>query len=270
MPLETLDEILSEIVQPSMVHVYRDRILNAYVRDTALKELFAGMLGVYESLKLGHKEKLVAPLMRRLKAATAARFSRQLRAIKQGKKVRFNDGSFQRVFARTTDLAYNNGARYAARGLGVFKEAGSYTTKRWPVGYALKAQQVESDLDKTTAEAITSIQALNPEVKGAALVKLIAAAFKDFRGARSEMIATHEISKAFHTGGADVARIVNEEQGGSYVTKSWQVQDDPCDICIENAGAGALSEDEQFPSGDAHPPAHVRCVCSIEYGRAQA
>jgi len=39
----------------------------------------------------------------------------------------------------------------------------------------------------------------------------------------------------------------------------------PCDICDENADAGWIDSEEQYPSGDDGPPFHPNCVCEEEY-----
>lgn len=36
-----------------------------------------------------------------------------------------------------------------------------------------------------------------------------------------------------------------------------------CPVCADNEAAGALGLDEDFPSGDPHPPAHPRCRCAL-------
>jgi hypothetical protein len=36
-----------------------------------------------------------------------------------------------------------------------------------------------------------------------------------------------------------------------------------CDICVENADAGVIGLDEEFPSGDQAPPAHPHEECDL-------
>lgn len=45
----------------------------------------------------------------------------------------------------------------------------------------------------------------------------------------------------------------------------WKTSADEnvCALCEANAAAGATSIEDRFPSGDAHPPAHPNCLCSI-------
>jgi phosphohistidine phosphatase SixA len=44
--------------------------------------------------------------------------------------------------------------------------------------------------------------------------------------------------------------------------KSWV--GGTCEVCQENADAGWIDMDEQFPSGDDEPPAHPNCGCELE------
>lgn len=52
--------------------------------------------------------------------------------------------------------------------------------------------------------------------------------------------------------------------------KRWQTDDDPCDICLENATAGWILADETFPSGDEEPDAHPNCKCELIVQRDDA
>ena len=89
-------------------------------------------------------------------------------------------------------------------------------------------------------------------------------AYRDIRD-RAQTIATQEVSRAFHQGGRDVAAIVNQENGGRYVERHWDVQDSPCELCQENDDAGWIGEDEQYPNFPEGPPGHVNCVCSESF-----
>jgi len=43
----------------------------------------------------------------------------------------------------------------------------------------------------------------------------------------------------------------------------WVCNPDACDMCLENADAGAIGIDEAFPSGHDRPPGHSRCRCIV-------
>lgn len=45
------------------------------------------------------------------------------------------------------------------------------------------------------------------------------------------------------------------------VMKGWYTASDPCDICQDNEDEGKIPMDQEFPSGDLFPPAHLNCLC---------
>lgn len=49
--------------------------------------------------------------------------------------------------------------------------------------------------------------------------------------------------------------------------KLWVTDSNPCEICDENAIAGWIPADEEFPSGDDEPDAHINCKCSLDTRR---
>lgn len=48
-------------------------------------------------------------------------------------------------------------------------------------------------------------------------------------------------------------------------TKEWLLGENPCDICQDNADAGRIPIDSEFPSGDLCEPAHPSCRCTVAY-----
>lgn len=92
----------------------------------------------------------------------------------------------------------------------------------------------------------------------------IAASIKDsyaFSDDRSSLIAMTEIATANSQGA--LAGYKEAEDAGVKVKKSWLILDDACDVCQENADAGAIPLDEDFPSGDDATPGHPNCRCVI-------
>lgn len=82
-----------------------------------------------------------------------------------------------------------------------------------------------------------------------------------FSEERAMLIATTEIASANSEGAlAGYEEAANE---GISVKKSWLILDDACEDCQENADAGAIDLDEQFPTGDDAPPAHPNCRCVL-------
>lgn len=49
---------------------------------------------------------------------------------------------------------------------------------------------------------------------------------------------------------------------GVGIKKEWLIGPESCDICQENADAGAIELDDDFPSGDSESPAHPNCTCA--------
>lgn len=78
---------------------------------------------------------------------------------------------------------------------------------------------------------------------------------------RALLIAATEITSANSEGALDGYKVAADE--GVKLKKSWLVLEDGCPICTENADAGAIDLDEDFPSGDAAPGAHPNCRCVL-------
>lgn len=85
-----------------------------------------------------------------------------------------------------------------------------------------------------------------------------------FSPERAELIARTEITRANNQASLISARDA-KDQTGLGVKKVWLPDDDPCEICQENADAGAIDLDDDFPSGDDAAPAHPRCECTLVY-----
>jgi hypothetical protein len=92
--------------------------------------------------------------------------------------------------------------------------------------------------------------------------RLIREVVTDMSVKRSEAIATTEMNDA-------ISQATLEKLGdlGIEYKKAIPV-DDPCDICQENADAGAIPVDDEFPSGDDATPFHTRCRCAVVGARA--
>lgn len=82
-----------------------------------------------------------------------------------------------------------------------------------------------------------------------------------FSDERAQLIAATEITSANSEGA--LAGYKEAQAEGVNVKKSWLVLEDGCEICQENADAGAIDLDESFPSGDDAPGAHPNCRCVL-------
>lgn len=82
-----------------------------------------------------------------------------------------------------------------------------------------------------------------------------------FSDERAHTIASTEITSANSLGA--LAGYEEVKADGGDVKKSWLVMETGCDVCQENADAGAIELDEEFPSGDQAPGAHPHCRCVL-------
>lgn len=83
-----------------------------------------------------------------------------------------------------------------------------------------------------------------------------------FSDERVDMIVRTEMADANSQGTLEGYRVARDE-AGVRVKKTWEVDGEPCEICIENSSAGAIDLDDDFPSGDDAPPAHPNCECAL-------
>ncbi len=78
---------------------------------------------------------------------------------------------------------------------------------------------------------------------------------------RAELIADYEIGSA--NGAGALEGLDQAKEAGVDVLKEWYPDEEACPICLENADAGPIPTDEDFPSGDDAPLAHPNCECSL-------
>jgi hypothetical protein len=90
----------------------------------------------------------------------------------------------------------------------------------------------------------------------------IAASLEDvFSPARADLIAEYEINRASNLGVLSALQAGLSEQPD--LTKHWQVLENCCKRCSDNAAAGPIGVNETFPSGDIAPGAHPFCRCVL-------
>ena len=80
---------------------------------------------------------------------------------------------------------------------------------------------------------------------------------------RATTIAITEIARA--NSQAALTTYQGARSIGIKVKKEWIVAPDEkvCDDCAENADAGPIDLDADFPSGDDAPPGHPDCRCAL-------
>lgn len=83
--------------------------------------------------------------------------------------------------------------------------------------------------------------------------------FSDYR---AMLIATTEITTANSQGALQGYKQASQDNGVT-ILKSWLITTEACDICQDNADAGPIDLDDEFPSGDDAPPAHPNCRCAL-------
>ncbi len=90
-----------------------------------------------------------------------------------------------------------------------------------------------------------------------ALVELVGAAFREWKGTRVERLAGDHAVFAF------AAAVLAAVPDGTALR--WIVDDDgaECPDCDDNTLAGPVPAGEEFPTGHRHPPAHAGCRCLL-------
>ena len=82
-----------------------------------------------------------------------------------------------------------------------------------------------------------------------------------FSDTRAELIADYEVGNA--NGHGSLMGLQGAQRAGVKLKKEWYPDAEACPICLENADAGPIPIDEDFPSGDDAPLAHPNCECSL-------
>lgn len=168
-----------------------------------------------------------------------------------------------KAFDGAITAAVNAGAEGIAQSMGV--TAGN--TESFIAEYLKDAgfQRLTGELDNTTVDRLASAIADAYE-EGAdfdGIVSAVKSEFADMTASRAQMIAQTELNDAFNQSVLHFGR----EAGG--VTKTWEVDLNPCIICIANALQGAIPIEDDFESGDDAPPSHPNCQCSILVGAVE-
>lgn len=117
-----------------------------------------------------------------------------------------------------------------------------------------------SDLEDSTlgkirdAEARAFREGLTPDQFGEAIDAIID------NPDRADLIAEFELSDAQASAAMDAWRESGVVEGKEWLLSNDHAEDDECN---DNADAGVVDLDEDFPSGDDTAPAHPRCDCDV-------
>jgi hypothetical protein len=123
----------------------------------------------------------------------------------------------------------------------------------------------------TTRNQLRSLveQAVNENWSGGDLKSAILDS-QSFSEARAQTIARTELSAAYTQGNLEAGRLAGATGKYSVLGSEHDVDVPDGDDCDDNADAGVIGFDEDFPSGDDAPPYHPNCVCMLvnDYGEA--
>lgn len=117
---------------------------------------------------------------------------------------------------------------------------------------------------------LTSIERLQDALANAwdrggdynSMVKAITDTFDDFSTTRAELIAQTEANDAYSSARYDTATALGLDE------KRWDPDGEACPVCEDNAAAGWIAIDDDYPSGDQSPTAHPGCDCGEDFRKS--
>lgn len=179
---------------------------------------------------------------------------------------------FADALQRAVELALQAGAEAAIAEFGVPLDFSLENPRA--VAYLLDygAERVTM-IEQTTRDAIRSIlvQAADEGWSYDRAARAISQRFTEFRvgqpqqhvRSRAHLVAMTEIGDAYEHGNLLAAQAIAD--GGSTVEKSWLTAGDQrvSDGCRDNAAAGWIALDADFPSGHQRPLRHPGCRCAL-------
>lgn len=210
-----------------------------------------------------------------LDAAVRAAYAKDGRATKAGPGAdalsRALTGLYGDSFLQGThDAAHAAGSTVAASLAGVSENAPSAYWDAWTPGYGeAAAKAADGGMRTMLDEAGIRIKGMTNETtdrigntigEGLSRGDSIEATGKAVRDVvanpgRAEMIANTEYARA-----TTAASMQTYTEAG-IEKKEWMAEDDACEECQENADAGVIAIDDEFPNGDV--PVHPNCRCAI-------
>jgi hypothetical protein len=128
---------------------------------------------------------------------------------------------------------------------------------------SIHAGELVTGINSTTQQMIADIiqQGIDDSLGVDGTARLMRQLFQDMSAYRSHLIATTEMNDAF----SEAAIRKLDRLGVEY--KQWITATQCCDECSENEDASPILLDDDFPSGDARPPAHPNCRCAVTGAR---
>lgn len=156
--------------------------------------------------------------------------------------------------------AFGIGASLVAKELGEREAPTEKAVEQFGAGRAVF--KPADGIDRTTQERITNAVAEVYEAGGdlEEARQVIAETFGSFLDSRMLTVSAFELNAAYNAG-----RLAEAKELG--IDSKWWNPDGPCcDVCQENADAGEIPVDDEFPSGDMAPGAHPNCDCVLMAG----
>lgn len=124
-------------------------------------------------------------------------------------------------------------------------------------------ERIGKDVDETTRGVLKDllVKGYDEAWTQARTIKEIRALYNGFTRKRAQVIAVHEIGRAFSHGTLTYAAEL--EARGVPTEKRWLLAVNPCPLCQENAGQEWIPSGQNFTNGE-DPPLHPRCRCSLQ------
>lgn len=154
--------------------------------------------------------------------------------------------------------AFDAGETFARQHLGADEGAalGATEINRSAVGTGAQelADNVVTLLRRRLLEEDVDVEGPGPSEEEAA--ELVSAAYREWRGERIERLVGDHVIGAFSSG-------VRAASGKAPLVWIAAGPDAACADCEDNVLADTIGEDERFPTGHLHPPAHAGCRCLV-------
>jgi hypothetical protein len=160
---------------------------------------------------------------------------------------RVSDGIFDQANDRAVEYAEARGAEMVGM--------------KWVDGELVENPDAEWVITETTRDTLNQlIQDAFEEGKTPEELAQAIEDSEDFSITRARNIARTELADAQSSGELEAMK-----ESGVVTGKSVLLAEDACELCQENADAGVIDLDEDFPSGDDVPSFHPGCKCGTKY-----
>jgi hypothetical protein len=150
--------------------------------------------------------------------------------------------------------AFDAGETFARQQLGTSSPPDATEINRSAVGTG--AQELADTVVTLLRRRLLEEDAEGPGPTEEEAAELVSAAYREWRGERIERLVGDHVIGAFSSG-------VRAASGKIPLRWIAAGPEEACADCDDNALAEAVGEDERFPTGHLHPPAHAGCRCLV-------